>query len=188
MRIRVFTTTHNRQPYDTLVTTVRHHLNPPRRCRSVFTPPSFPPRRCSCSSSLLHHAFRFDLLTVRRPVRVLYPRRSAAVRATRSHERQEEGERTARAFRAGGGQHPLAMEDDHSGLVRNHLSLSNDGPQNVSSIKAADRTVCLTSLMNAESALTPGAEALIRLVGLRHAQEKDEQYVRERIVQARLRE
>ena len=121
-------------------------------------------------------------------VRVFTPS-GGGVRATRSHERQqEEGERTARAFGAGGGQHPLAMEDDHSGLVRNHLSLSNDGPKNVSSIKAADRTVCLTSLMNAESALTPGAEALIRLVGLRHAQEKDEQYVRERIVQARLRE
>ena len=103
-------------------------------------------------------------------------------------EKQQEGERRARAFGAGGGQHPLAMEDDHSGLVRNHLSLSNDGPKDVSSIKAADRTVCLTSLINAESALTPGAEALIRLVGLRHAQEKDEQFVRERIVQARLRE
>ena len=153
MRIRVFTTTHNREPYDTLLS-VRHHLKPSARDAAQFSPPSF----------------------------------SGGARATRCHERQEEGERTARAFGAGGGQHPLAMEDDHSGLVRNHLSLSNDGPKNVSSIKAADRTVCLTSLMNAESALTPGAEALIRLVGLRHAQEKDEQYVRERIVQARLRE
>ena len=117
-----------------------------------------------------------------------HPRRSALGARDALPREQEESERTARAFGAGGGQHPLAMEDDHSGLVRNHLSLSNDGPKNVSSIKAADRTVCLTSLMNAESALTPGAEALIRLVGLMHAQEKDEQYVRERIVQARLRE
>ena len=151
-----------------------------KKCGSGFSPP------LTTESPTTHYCPTPSQLEAL-PLSFHPPRRSAAVRATRSHERQEEGERTARAFRAGGGQHPLAMEDDHSGLVRNHLSLSNDGPKNVSSIKAADRTVCLTSLMNAESALTPGAEALIRLVGLRHAQEKDEQYVRERIVQARQR-
>lgn len=81
-------------------------------------------------------------------------------------------------------------EEDHSGLVQSHLSLSNEReyPKNVSSVKAADRTVALTGLMNAEQGLTPGAEDLLRLIGLTHAQEKDEQYVRERIVQARLGE
>ena len=81
-------------------------------------------------------------------------------------------------------------EEDHSGLVQNHLSLSNEraDPKSVSAVKAADRTVALTGLMNAEQGLTPGAEDLLRLIGLTHAQEKDEQYVRERIVQARLGE
>ena len=75
------------------------------------------------------------------------------------------------------------------GLVRS-LSISNlkEDPSNASSIKTADRTVALTSLMGAEAQLTPDAEDLLRLIGLTHSQEEDEQHVREQIDQVRLRE
>ena len=71
------------------------------------------------------------------------------------------------------------------GLVR-ALSTANVPEKKVSTVKSADRSVVLTSLMGAESQLSPGAEDLLRLMGLTHAQVEDEKYVRERIDQAHL--
>ena len=66
-------------------------------------------------------------------------------------------------------------------LVRSMSAPDAENEKGISALKTADRTVALSSLMQHESQLSPGAEELLRLIGRTQSQEEDEQNIREQL-------